>query len=791
MLHHAGRFEVPVLQQLLVTASSTPAGSVTLARILVNRGMLSEQEALDFLRQIPMATRADHPSAATRGTQSAGATQATHTASGGPSDPQAWRQGEEIGGFRLLDRLGSGSNGAVFLVEHTTKGGRYALKTLLAGTSEEGHERFKREAKAQLQAGSHPNVVRVLAQGEHRGQPFLVMEHVTGGDLAERLRRGRLAIPKAVTLVRDLARALTHMHAIGVLHRDIKPANILLGEDGTPKLVDFGLARFDGAESMTRTGDLLGTPAYMSPEQALGNRHLTGPRTDVYALGAILHNLVSGEPPFNAATVVDMLLQVVEKEATPLRDLRPEVSPELEAVCQRAMAKDIAKRPEAAELVESLDGVLADIARAREAAARPPRSRAPVAVIGVAFVAIALGGVAVLTASSDTSVAEKKVAELPLNDPPTGGTEGPKNAVVSPEVAEAVEDVASEAAKGPRWEIGPEDELRYALSVTSNFRLGAFHVAAERTIVFSWKLGTKKDVQSDDDWDEYEEEGEEEEEEEEHKSEAQEEDEDEGQLFVVATIQKIRVKIKSTGISSLSGRKPAGSGSGARSDLDYELDYDSDTNDKTSPFAAALGGVFSFELDASTGEVLAVHDVKVIQSEITKRVPDDTESAAMAMLRGQFPNFTRMRYRVPELSPAGMKSALNGFTFTLPGEGDSLPKGWSRSRPFPARALGLPPFLTTRISFPDVDLAAKGTRHRRKIGLSWRGENDLGSGSVKGSRKHDGTANFLGGRILDASFSESFSGRVKPGMQGRHGGQQNMEPIPFKGWVRSEVELVQ
>jgi hypothetical protein len=307
---------------------------------------------------------------------------------GAPPGPAVWRVGSILDGYRLLDVLGRGGMGIVYLAEDTRSGTRYALKALLEGASERVVERFRREGIAQARVDAHPNVVRVRSSGEALGRPYLVMDLATGGDLAGRLREGPLEPAVAARVVAELARGLAHVNRQGILHRDLKPSNVLFAEGDTPRLVDFGVARIDDAERLTRTGCFLGTPAYASPEQASGEP--VDARSDVYGLGAVLYHALTGQPPFAGDSPLSTIHAVLTTPPAPVRSLRPEVSPALAAVVERALAKDRDDRYATGD----------DLAVALEEAARPAiaSSRGPVAVMTVALALVVLAVILVVVA---------------------------------------------------------------------------------------------------------------------------------------------------------------------------------------------------------------------------------------------------------------------------------------------------------------------------------------------------------------------------------------------------------
>jgi tetratricopeptide (TPR) repeat protein len=281
-----------------------------------------------------------------------------------------------IPGYVLVRELGHGGMGVVYLAHQLRLNRRVALKMPPAGLGVEEWLRFRTEAEAAARL-QHPHIVQVHATGEQEGRPFLVMELVEGGTLAQQLARAPLAARPAAELLEKLARAVHYAHERGVIHRDLKPANVLLTADGTPKISDFGLARrltetiCPGAESpaaQTQTGAILGTPSYMAPEQAAGRGKEAGPATDVYALGAILYECLTGRPPFRGATALETAQQVLRDDPVPPRKLQPGVPRDLETVCLKCLHKEPHKRyARAADLADDLRRQL----EGRPVAARP------------------------------------------------------------------------------------------------------------------------------------------------------------------------------------------------------------------------------------------------------------------------------------------------------------------------------------------------------------------------------------------------------------------------------------
>jgi serine/threonine-protein kinase len=266
-------------------------------------------------------------------------------------------------GYELLGELGRGGMGVVYRARQVGLNRLVALKMILSGGHAGPRERarFKAEAEAVARL-SHPNIVSVYEVGEHQGRPFLALELVAGGSLAQHLQGKPLQARRAAELVAALARGARAAHEAGVVHRDLKPANVLMGVSvgAAPKIADFGLAKRLDEPGATRTGDVMGTPSYMAPEQAAGRWREVGPHTDVYALGAILYECLTGRPPFLGATVIETIDQVLTQAPAPPSLLLPKVPRELEVICLKCLHKEPAGRYASAQaLADDLERFLA------------------------------------------------------------------------------------------------------------------------------------------------------------------------------------------------------------------------------------------------------------------------------------------------------------------------------------------------------------------------------------------------------------------------------------------------
>jgi WD40 repeat protein len=290
--------------------------------------------------------------------------------------------GSGVPGYEILSELGRGGMGVVYKARHLGLNRLVALKMILAGqhvgSSELARFRLEAEAVAHLQ---HPHIVQIYEIGETNGLPYFSLELIEGGSLAGKLQGTPLPAKESARLVETLARAMQHAHERGIIHRDLKPANVLMsgewrvasgGRDSSsgaryatnaiPKITDFGLAkRLDHGHGQTQSGSILGTPSYMAPEQADGKNNEVGPAADIYALGAILYELLTGRPPFRGPTPLDTVLQVVSEEPVAPARLAPKLPRDLETICLKCLQKEPRQRyPTALALAEDLAAFLED-----------------------------------------------------------------------------------------------------------------------------------------------------------------------------------------------------------------------------------------------------------------------------------------------------------------------------------------------------------------------------------------------------------------------------------------------
>ena len=271
--------------------------------------------------------------------------------------------GQRFGDYELLEEIARGGMGVVYRARQISLNRIVALKMIKSGelAGEDEIRRFRVEAEAAAQL-DHPNIVPIYEVGEQNGQQFFSMGFVDGKGIDARLKEGPLPPREAAELIQTVAEAIQYAHDKGIVHRDLKPANVLIDVDGKPRITDFGLAKNIAADSgITATGQVMGTPSYMPPEQAAGKTESIGHRADVYSLGAMLYSLTTGRPPFQAASVVETLKQVLDQEPVSPRVLNPAVDRDLETICLKSLEKATEKRYASAnafatDLARYLDG---------------------------------------------------------------------------------------------------------------------------------------------------------------------------------------------------------------------------------------------------------------------------------------------------------------------------------------------------------------------------------------------------------------------------------------------------
>jgi WD40 repeat protein len=356
------------------------------------------------------------------------------------SPPQAAGAVPIMAGYEIQNELGRGAMGVVYRAWHVGLRRPVALKLLRHGMAgSEESDRLLAEAQAHARM-HHPNIVQLYEMGHHNGQPYLAMELAEGGSLEQHLRNNPLAPQRAAELLRTLAGAVAYAHGQNVIHRDLKPSNVLLSfsreplvsagpalargsrlNESEPKISDFGLAKKVDMAGQTATGSVLGTPSYMAPEQAAGRSKEIGPAADVYSLGAILYECLTGRPPFRAATVLETLDQVRSQEPVPPRRLQPRCPRDLETVCLKCLAKEPRRRyASAADLADDLGRFLegrpvkARPTSALEQVIRWARRRPAVAGLLLLVLVVTVVGIAGITWQWRQTVAGLERAEQNL-----------------------------------------------------------------------------------------------------------------------------------------------------------------------------------------------------------------------------------------------------------------------------------------------------------------------------------------------------------------------------------------
>ncbi len=630
-LHQRGRLDVGTLRGFLEEARGARGGGgdgPTLARVLAGRGVVPREELLAVLTALQQGGGAAQGSQSGEGwvarAQSgeaalaswvgraappqtapppASADAAPPSAPLGPlgdDDPTSrlpraerdpWRPGARVGGLDLVDVLGRGGMGIVFLAQDPETSGRFALKTVPREADENLLARFRREGEAQARVDDHPNVARVRRLGEEEGRPYLVMDHLPGGSLEDRLRRGPLPFDEAARVGAQVARGLAHLHAAGVVHRDLKPANVLFDAEGGARLTDFGLAAVEGAAGLTRSQDVVGTPSFMAPEQAMGERAAVGPWSDVFAFGALLHVALTGRQPFEGATSVEVMTRVITDDPPPVRSLRPDVPPALEAVCVTAMRKDRERRGTAAEHAAALEAFLTAAADSgAHESVGPSRLGAASVVAVVAAAAAALLGAALGYAAGREAGRAETAA---VTQPPTVEPLAPPQEPAAPAPPDLL-----------RWAWPPDAARRYSLTHDAEMPLMGVQVRSKQVLDLVLRAHAVA----------------------------------EGRLLVTATIEALAWTTE----SDMSG--PLGQFA--------QVAEDTRTSPDGGRLASARGKEFTFLLDAATGAVSEVSGLEGIHGELEATAGEPLRQFLRFFMTGSRDELRRRLDRVFHVLPA-------------------------------------------------------------------------------------------------------------------------------------------
>jgi eukaryotic-like serine/threonine-protein kinase len=319
--------------------------------------------------------------------------------------------------YRIERTLGGGAMAVVYLAHDEELQRLVAIKILARrfADDDELRTRFLREAKLASRL-SHANVVQVYDAGEAGDRPFIVMEYVAGSTLAD---CGTLLHGEAVRLARQVCSGLQHAHDAGLVHRDIKPANLLLRDDGVVKIADFGIARAADATQLTQQGTVLGTAAYLAPEQAAGET--VGPAADIYSLGAVLYELLTGRPPYPAGSLAELGESQRAGAITPPRDLEPSVPPAIEAAVMRALAREPRFRPaSAAEFGEELAGVTEEVPTRPLPRYQRTSRKKRWALVALTALAAVIAAVIAITRNDDGGTASRPARPAPISSPVRG-----------------------------------------------------------------------------------------------------------------------------------------------------------------------------------------------------------------------------------------------------------------------------------------------------------------------------------------------------------------------------------